>query len=219
MQSVILAAGISSRFWPLNYQCKSLFKIMGKPLIYYTIEGLRRAGIKDIIIVQGPQRDIERELNDAAVKYVIQPELKGMGDAVMRVEDLISGPFFVINGHKVDAGDYVKEMTNRQKEVVILGSKTNQAWLYGILEIEDDKVKRLIEKPVKGQEPSNIKITGVYLLPPSFFEYHKKVSEGHYSFEDTLNLYMEESKAGVKVVEEDFSSLKYPWQLFSIVKY
>jgi len=61
-QAVILAAGESSRFWPLNQKHKSLFKIMGRPLIWYTIESLKKAGIKDIIIVQGPKKDIEEEL-------------------------------------------------------------------------------------------------------------------------------------------------------------
>ena len=48
-QAVILAAGESSRFWPLNQRHKSLIKIMGRPLIWYTIEGLKKAGIKEIL--------------------------------------------------------------------------------------------------------------------------------------------------------------------------
>ena len=46
MQAVILTAGESSRFWPLNQRHKSLIKIMGRPLIWYTIEGLKKSGIK-----------------------------------------------------------------------------------------------------------------------------------------------------------------------------
>ncbi len=58
-QAVILAAGESSRFWPLKQRHKSLIKIMGRPLICYTIERLKKSAIKDIIIVQGPKKDIE----------------------------------------------------------------------------------------------------------------------------------------------------------------
>lgn len=223
MQALILAAGESSRFWPLNYQYKVLFKIMGKPLIYYTMEALKKAGIKDIIIVQGPQKEIEEELKNhqvgSNIKYVIQPEPKGMGDAVMKARHLISGPFLVVHGHKVDVGEHLKEMRKKQQEIVLLGVKTNQPWLYGILEINGDKVKSLVEKPEKGKEPSNIKIAGVYLLPPSFFDYYQRVPEHQYSFEDALNLYMKENKVTVAVAEEDFSSLKYPWHLFSLTKY
>jgi choline kinase len=69
-QAVILAAGESSRFWPLNYQHKSLIKIMGRPLIWYTIEGLKMAKVKEIIIIQGIGREIEAELKKFLVKGV-----------------------------------------------------------------------------------------------------------------------------------------------------
>ena len=59
MQAIILAAGESSRFWPLNQKHKSLIKIMGKFLISYTIAGLRKLGVHDIIVVQGKEKDIE----------------------------------------------------------------------------------------------------------------------------------------------------------------
>jgi len=95
-QAVILAAGESSRFWPLNQKHKSLIKIMGRPLIFYTIESLKKAGIKDIIIVQGPKKDIEEELKDYQpnIKYVIQEEPKGMGNALWQARDLIKGQFY-----------------------------------------------------------------------------------------------------------------------------
>ena len=92
-QAVILAAGESSRFWPLNQKHKSLFKIMGKPLIWYTIEALRKSGIKEIIIVEGAKKDIEEALKKykfptLKIKYVLQPKPAGMGDALWRTKDL-----------------------------------------------------------------------------------------------------------------------------------
>jgi len=229
-QAVILAAGESSRFWPLNYQHKSLLKIMGKPLIWYTIEGLKKAGIKNIIIVQSPQKDIEKELSSFSkelssleIKYVVQQEPKGMGDAVALTRELISGSFFVVHAHKVNAGDYIQPMMEKAKTsnsaLMLLGAKTEQPWLYGILEVEGDRVKSLIEKPEKGKISSGVRIAGVYLLPDKFFEYYEKASGKHYSFEDAVNLYMKDSAVGVIVIEKDFSSFKYPWHLFSITKH
>ena len=76
---MILAAGESSRLWPLNAKHKSLLRILGKPLIWYTINGLRKAGVQDIIIVQSPRRDVEEELKGLPscvenIRYAIQPE-------------------------------------------------------------------------------------------------------------------------------------------------
>ncbi|TET84456.1 MAG: hypothetical protein E3J36_01190, partial [Candidatus Nealsonbacteria bacterium] len=153
MQAVILAAGESSRFWPLDQRHKSLLKIMGRPLIFYTIESLKKAGIKDIIIVQGPEKDIEQDLKKSDlgvdIKYVIQEEPKGMGNAVMKTQELISDPFFTLHAHKVNVGDYIKPMIEKFKEskaeLIFLGIKTDQPWLYGMLKLEGDKAKGLIE--------------------------------------------------------------------------
>ena len=226
MQAVILAAGESSRFWPLNQRHKSLLKIMGRSLIFYTIESLKKAGIKDIIIVQGPKKDIEQDLKNydlgIDIKYVIQSEAKGMGNAVMQTQELISGPFFTLHAHKVNVGDYIKPLMEKFKEskaeLIFLGIKTDQPWLYGMLKLEGDKVKCLIEKPEKGKEPSDIKVVGIYLLPPSFFEYYKKVSEHQYAFEDAIDLYMKENEARVTIIEKEPSSFKYPWYLFEVTK-
>lgn len=226
MQAVILVAGESSRFWPLNQRHKSLLKIMGRPLIFYTIESLKKAGIKDIIIVQGPKKDIEQDLKNydlgIDIKYVIQEEPKGMGNAVMKVQELISGPFFTLHAHKVNVGDYIKPLMEKFKEskaeLIFLGIKTDQPWLYGMLKLEGDKAKGLTEKPEKGKEPSDIKVIGIYLLPPNFFEYYKKVSEHQYAFEDALDLYMKENEARVTIIEKEPSSFKYPWHLFEVTK-
>ena len=120
MQAVILAAGESSRFWPLNQRHKCLFKIMGKPLIWYTIESLKKAGIKDIIIIQSPKKDIEEELRNhdlgLNIKYIIQPEPKGMGDAVFLTKELINGPFFVLNPYYFGIETIVKGMINKKQQ-------------------------------------------------------------------------------------------------------
>ena len=226
-QAVILAAGESSRFWPLNQRHKSLVKIIGRPLIWYTIEGLKKSGIKDIIIVQGPQKDIEEELKNydlgVEIKYVIQAESKGMGNAVMGVQNLISGPFFVLHAHKVNVGDYVKPMIEKFKEskaeLIFLGIKIDKPWLYGMLELEGDKVKGLIEKPEKGKEPSDVKAIGIYLLPREFFEYYKRIPEHQYALEDVLSFYAKENEARVVIVEKEPSTCKYPWHLFEVAKF
>src|SRR3989344_67697 len=112
-QAIILAAGESSRFWPLNQKHKSLFRIMGRPLIWWTINGLKKAGIKDIIVVQGPQRDIEKELSSfskelsSLVRYVVQPKPLGMGDALWQARKFIKGPFVVLNAERVDICDII----------------------------------------------------------------------------------------------------------------
>ncbi|KPJ73422.1 hypothetical protein AMJ48_01560 [Parcubacteria bacterium DG_74_1] len=226
-QAVILAAGESSRFWPLNQKHKSLIKIMGRPLIYYTVESLKRAGIKDVIIVQGAEKDIEKEFKNydlgVSIKYVIQPEPKGMGDALIKAQSLISGPFFVLHAHKINSGDYLQLMIEKSREskaeFILLGAKTNQPWLYGVLRPEGERIKGLIEKPERGMEPSDIKVTGIYLLSQKIFEYYKKAPEHQYAFEEALDLCVKENEARVVMVEKEPFTYKYPWHLFEATKF
>ena len=227
MQAVILAAGESSRFWPLNQRHKSLLKIMGRPLIFYTIESLKKAGIKDIIIVQGPKKDIEETLKSSDlgvdIKYIIQEEPKGMGNAIFQTRDYLKDQFFVLNVEKSDCEDYIKLILEKQKSsganLILLGAKTDNPQLYGILDLEGERAKNLIEKPERGKEPSNIKVVGIYFLPKEFLDYYQKVPEHMYAFEDALALYMKEKEVKVAVAEKENHSLKYPWNLFGVNKF
>jgi len=183
--AIILAAGLSSRFWPLNYQAKSLFKIMGKPLLYYTLDGLKKAKIKDIIIVQGPKREIEEELKQYKtglnIRYIVQEKPKGMGEAIFRARNLIKSRFFVLNAERIDGGE-------------------------------------IIEK----KEPSNIKVVGVYLLDPSFFQFWQKLKGGQYDFEKVISFLAKHDQvrwAFLKKSEKETPPLKYPWHLFAMTKY
>lgn len=227
MQAVILAGGASSRFWPVNGYHKSLIKIMGKPLILFLIEGLDKKGIKEVIIVQGPGKEVEEELRNQKlalpVKYVVQPEPKGTGDAILRAKQILKEQFFVFNAERIDTGDYIEPILDKSKKegskLILLAGKTETPWLYGILKVEGDKVVDLVEKPQPGKEPSNLKIVGTYFLPQDFLGYLERVPSGMYSLEDALLLYAKEKEVKVLDVEKETFALKYPWHLFEIRNY
>ena len=224
MQAVILAAGQSSRFWPLNQSHKSLLKIMGRPLIFYTIESLKKAGIKDIIIIQDPRKDIEEKLKDydlgVKIQYLIQSEPKGMGNALWQAQNLIKNNFFVMHAHHFDVDVFVKPMMEKQRKakakLILLGKKVDKPWKYGIVGLDNkikDRVIKLIEQPKRGKEPSDIGLKGIYLLPKDFFKYYQKVKKHIYDFEDTLQLYMKENDVRIFITEKEVPTLKFPWEL------
>mgnify|MGYP003879206725 CR=1 FL=1 len=230
-QAVILSAGESSRFWPLNYQHKSLQKIMGKPLIWYTIEGLRRSKVKEVIVVQSQKRDVERELEkykfpNLKLKYVIQKEPKGMGNGLWQARELLKGRFLVLNAERVDVEEIVKSLQNQKQNLktksILFGQKTKNPQLYGIAKIKGDRILEIVEKPEKGKEPSDIRVVGVYFLEPRFFEIYQKVKKHMYDFEEALSIYMKKNDVKIVILkreEKDTPSLKYPWHLFEVEKY
>ena len=229
MQAVLWAAGESSRFWPLSEGGhKSLFKLMGKPLIQWTIEGLKKAGIQEIIVVQAPDGAIERQLGNGSqlgvkLHYVIQPEPKGMGEALLRAESSIKNErFFALHAHHFDAHYLINTMLTKADSsganLVLVGQETATPWEYGVLELKDDKAIGLIEKPQKGREPSKIRLIGVYLLSAAFFNALRKVKTHMYAYEDALRGYIQENDVRVVIADRETPSLKYPWDLFGVAK-
>ena len=228
MKAVILAAGESSRFWPLNSVHKSLLSIMGKPIIWWTIKGLKLAGIKEIIIVQGRERDIEKSLGRSAfsgvnIKYVIQKQTKGMGNALLMAKNYLPDNFFVLNAERIDAEEMIKsfraKIAGKSYKALIGGKITKNPELYGIIKQKKGRVLDVVEKPRKGKEPSKIKVVGVYYLSKDFFDTYKKIKEDMYSFEKALSSYAKNNKVGLVVLEKEDLPFKYPWHLFNIEKY
>lgn len=232
-QAIILAAGESSRFWPLNYQHKSLIRIMGRPLIWYTIKGLESVGIKEIIIVQGQKRDIENELNlfknefnSLKVKYVIQPTPKGMGNALWQAKKFIKGKFIVLNAERVDI-KYIIQNTNfknkkLESKTILFGQHTDNPQLYGIMRIKNNKVVEIVEKPAVEKAPSDIRVIGVYILSPDFFNYYQKTKKEEYDFEKALSNYLKNNSCELVLLKKnnkELFSLKYPWQVFELNNY
>ncbi|UCG95575.1 MAG: NTP transferase domain-containing protein [archaeon] len=222
-QAVMLAAGASSRFWPLSEgRHKSLTQVMGKSLIQHTIDNLKSMGIEDIIIVQGPGKEMEKVIKEPNVKFVVQKEPRGMGNAVSHARKFLKEQFFVLGADHLDASIFLSPLLEKSKKtganVTLLGRETDTPWMYGILDIKKGMARGMIEKPDKGKEPSKVKVVSMYLLHPEFFDYLDKVPEKHYNYEEALDLYMKKNDVPVVVTEKDTLSLKYPWHVLNVSK-
>ena len=231
-----MAAGQSSRFWPLNQNHKSLLRILGKPIICHTLDALRRIGAEETIIVQGPRKDAEKAIKEyftdskkaqPRIKYIVQPKAKGMGNALWTTRHFLSKKFLVLNAERVDIAQIVNKDEKTRKLIdgqgsVLFGHKTQSPQLFGIIKLKGNRVLEIIEKPKAGKEPSDIRILGFYVLEPKFFEFYKKIKRGTYDFEAALSAYAKNNcvkAALLKKPEEETPFLKYPWHLFQMNKY
>lgn len=227
-QAMLLAAGASSRLWPLGEERhKSLFAMMGKPLVGWTLEALERAGVTEVLAVQRPTRDVEAALArlephlnlNLDVKTVVQAAPKGMGDALLCARDHLDEAFFVLHAHQWNADRWIAQMLAKRREtgakMILAGQPTREPWKYGMLRLAGDRVMGIVEKPNPEAAPSDIRALGVYLLPRDLLEVLSRVDEHEYAFEEALDRYMKENDARVVLGEEMTSSLKYPWDLFA----
>jgi len=231
-KAVILSAGESSRFWPLNSRHKSLFYLMGKPLIWWTLKGLEKEKIKEVFIVQSPKKDIEEELKKFKFKlkinFLIQRKPLGTGNALYLTRNYLKESFFVLNGDVVCSQEVINEMKKslkslKKNEGLIFGQETQTPSLFGMIKEKNGKILEIAEKPKVWKEKKKIKVSGIYYLTPKIFYYYEKVKKGQTDFELALNLFAK--KEGLKLAlsrkkEDELPTfLKYPWHLFKIRDY
>lgn len=218
-QAVILAAGKSSRFWPFNQKHKSLFQIKGRPLISYTIENLEKAGIKEIIIVQGPKREIEKELRDQLrtksllkIKFVIQKIPRGTGDAIKTAENHLKEKFLVINGDDFYGPAEIKKCFYKFPCLLVKEIKTPS--LLSMVLTENGLVKGIIEKP---KNPlSGLANIGCYFLPKTILkEKIKKSPRGEYEITDYIKKLAKKTKLYFAKINH-WIPLSFGWDLLNI---
>ncbi len=224
-QIVILAAGASSRFYPFNQDThKSMFSICGKPVIGWTLEGLKKINTDEIIIVISKKdKNIKEYLNSFKglnIKLAYQEESLGMGDALLSAKKFLRDEFIVGFPHFVNPKIFEMLFKNMKNgKPAILADETQEPWKYGILKVKENKAFGIIEKPKKGTEPSRIRASGVYFLNKNFLNILESMGKSEYNFEEALDKFMKVEEVEIILTQPIIIPLKYPWDIFSIKDY
>lgn len=228
MKAVILAAGQSSRLYPFAQNThKSMLKIMGKPLLEYTIEGLRRNGIKDLVIVVGRESSVEGHFSNGKkygvnIKYITQPEPLGMGNALSLAKEYINEDFLLLHGYHFDLVDCIKDLIkvkNDKSKITLLAKERKDTFNQGVLRVKGDRVLDVIEKPAEGKEPSKLCIVGMYLISKDFLNELQNTPVEQYQFEKALSTFAKKNIVKFIKIESDTVSLKFPWDLIQVKNY
>jgi len=179
MKGLILSGGKGTRLRPLTFtQAKQLVPVANKPVLFYGIEALAEAGIKEIGIIVG---ETKQEIKDAAgtgdrwgvrLSYIEQDEPLGLAHAVMIAEPFLGRDSFVMylgdNLLKSGILSLVREFEARKPNALILLTEVPNPQMFGVAELSNGRVVRLVEKP---KEPkSNLALVGVYMFDSHIFE-------------------------------------------------
>lgn len=233
--AVILAAGESSRFWPLStHGDKSLHRLCGKAIIEHTVCSLVSAGVTEIIIAQSPasrvtqfpHRTIEDQLGDgtaygANISYVEQPLPNGPGPTIQLVLDLVKDQFFITNAENINAGDIVSKLWEAKGDAVaaVAAQQKEETWMFGVCALKGDLLSGIVEKPAPGKEPSSLCNMGVYLVGPEYAAIQKAEPEHEHSNIFALAKLCKELPVRVVETTAPFFPLKYPWHLFAMADF
>jgi glucose-1-phosphate thymidylyltransferase len=208
MKGVILAGGLGTRLYPLTkITNKHLLPIYDKPMIFYPVETLINAGIMDIMIVTGGNYagDFLRLIGNGKefglkhINYTYQEGEGGIADALSLAEYFADGePICVVLGDNIIEKNIMKAVKDfeMQKEgAKILLKEVPDPERFGMAEIENGKLVRVVEKPV--QPRSNLAVIGIYMYDSRVFDIIKTLKpsgRGELEITDVNNAYIEEGK-------------------------
>lgn len=206
MKGVILAGGNATRLRPLTLVTnKHLLPIYNKPMIFYPIEAMAGAGVKDVLIITGPNHsgafmNLLRSGKDFGLNlsYEIQEEAGGIAQAINLSYDFAdNAKIMVILGDNIFSQSLKKdaeEFKKIEKGAIVYGKHmATKSKQYGVIEVKDGKVLSIEEKPQKPK--SDIGQTGIYMYDRRVFEFiklQKASKRGELEVTDLNNNYVKE---------------------------
>ncbi|UHA74511.1 sugar phosphate nucleotidyltransferase [Paenibacillus sp. 481] len=212
MKGIILAGGTGTRLYPLTaLMNKHLLPVGMHPMISYGIERLRKAAIKDIIIVIGKMSaglymDYlgSGEKLGVNISYKIQEEAGGIAQALSLVEAFVAPDekFVVLLGDNLfldDLTPYVKAFKDQPLgEARVLLKQVLDPRRYGVAAFHNKDKQRIAyieEKPKK--PPSNFCVTGIYMYDTEVFNHIRTIvpsARGELEITDVNNIYARSGK-------------------------
>jgi glucose-1-phosphate thymidylyltransferase len=217
MKGIILAGGTGTRLDPLTRVTnKHLLPVYDKPMIYYPIETLIKAGITDIMIVSGKGHAGQflellqsgKEFG-ADFSFAVQEEAGGIAEALGLCEDFADQEkIVVILGDNIledDITKAVKDFEVQNKGAKIFLKEVDNPKSFGVAEVDGDKIKSIEEKPDKPK--SNLAVIGLYMYDNQVWDIIKNLKpsgRGELEITDVNNFYVEKG-------EMTFEKLKGWW--------
>jgi glucose-1-phosphate thymidylyltransferase len=212
MKGIILAGGRATRLRPLTaITSKQLLPVYNKPMIYYPIETLVKAGIKDILIIIAPDYSghFLNLLGDgkefgAHFSYAVQKEPRGLADAFIIGNDFIDNDdVTMILGDNIFDADFSKEIASFKKGGMVFAKKVFDPQRFGVVEFDENmKALSIEEKP---QNPkSDYAVVGLYTFDSRVVDYARNLkpsARGEIEITDINNIYLENGELTVNLFD------------------
>ena len=209
MKGVILAGGLGTRLGMLTRVTnKHLLNVGSKPMIYYPLKTLINGGIKDIMIICGPEHsghflNLLKSGKEFGVnlRYEIQDKPGGIAHALALAEDFVQDDnITVILGDNIFEDNFI--FLDFKKGARVFLKKVPDPERFGVAELENEHIKEIIEKPKEPQ--SNYAVTGLYQYDNDIFNIIRTLKpsdRGELEITDVNNAYLKKQELQHSIVK------------------
>ncbi len=204
MKGVILAGGLGTRLHPLTkITNKHLLPLYNKPMIFYPIQTLVDAGVRDLLIVTGGNNagDFLRLLGNGSafnlphVNYTYQEGEGGIADALRLAEHFAAGEKLIVmlgdNVIEKDIRRGVAAFRKQKRGARVYLKEVANPRAYGVADLRGDRIVSIVEKPK--QPKSKYAVIGIYMYDPHVFEIIRTLKpsgRGELEITDVNNAYL-----------------------------
>lgn len=215
MRGIILSGGSGTRLKPLTkITSKQLLPVYNRPMIYYPLNTLIKAGIKEIMIIVAPERagdylNLLGSGKEFGVKftYEIQDKPEGLAQAFIIGENFIDQEDVVmILGDNIFEDDFTEEIKSFKGGAKIFAKKVSDPERFGVVKFDENlKAEKIVEKPV--EYLSNYAVTGLYIYDKRVVEIAKTMKpsdRGELEITSVNNIYLEKDELEVAIVNGEW---------------
>jgi len=226
--AVVLAAGEGTRLRPLTkHRPKPLLPAANRPILAYVLDALIDAGVDDLHLVVGYQRDRVQDhvgptYRGRTVTYHVQEKQLGTGHAVLQARDAIDADFLVVNGDEVVTAAMVEAVMDAHSttDAATLGVvESDRAAEYGAVRLDGDRIVELVERP--DDDTYRLLNAGIYACGPSLLADIESTTRraGELHLTDAIAEQLRDGNAvrGVRI-EGLWSTATYPWDLLTVAR-
>jgi len=222
MKAVVLVAGKGTRMEPLTSDCpKVMLQVANKPILEHILNSAIQAGIEGFVFITGYlEQQIREYFGDGSkwgvsIDYVLQKEQLGTANAIGYAKGHVEEAFLVLNGDMLIGQEDLKALISRTEEAVICVKEVENPSDFGVLEVENNKVVRIIEKPKN--PPTKLANAGVYLFRESIFDFIDRTQASvrkEFEITDSIQMLIDSGAAvGYSPLEGRWIDIGYPWDL------
>ncbi len=179
MKAIVLAGGYATRLRPISYALpKLLFPVLGKPMIYWTLDLLRHYGIDEVVLAVNYLADslrarVGEEYRGIRIHYSLEDRPLGTGGPLklasktIRLEDT----FIAMNGDVIAEIDLTQMLERHERAKAAVTDALHEVrdpTRFGVVQLDSNRrISRFVEKPSLKEAPSRLVNAGIYMIEPS----------------------------------------------------